>query len=74
MDGAGSSGGGGGDGRRRVTNGGCPRCGVCGRVVRVRGVGTVDVLCAVCVGDALPFVGIVGEGDFRGPSESTGRG
>ena len=47
-------------------NGGCPRCGLCGRVVRVRGVGTVDVLCAVCVGDALPFAGIVGEGDFVG--------
>ena len=42
----------------------CPRCVICGRVVRVRGVGVVDVWCAVCLGDALPFVGIVGEGAF----------
>ena len=42
----------------------CPRCDVCGRAVRVRGVGVVDVWCAGCLGGALPFVGIVGEGDY----------
>ena len=45
---------------------GCPRCEVCGRVVRVRGVGRVGVWCSGCLGGALPFVGLVGEGDFRG--------
>ena len=55
-----------GDDRGVVAGGRCPRCEVCGRVVRVRGVGTVGVWCAVCVGGALPFAGIVGEGDFRG--------
>ena len=55
-----------GDIRGAVVGGRCPRCEVCGRAVRVRGVGTVGVWCAVCVGDALPFAGIVGEGDFQG--------
>ena len=43
----------------------CPRCAACGRVVRVRGVGVGGVLCSGCLGGALPFLGIVGEGDFR---------
>ena len=34
--------------------------------MRVRGVGSVNVWCSVCLGGALPFVGIVGEGDYRG--------
>ena len=42
-----------------------PQCGACGRVVRVGGVGTDGVLCSGCLGGALPFLGIVGEGDFR---------
>ena len=50
----------------QATGGRCPRCEVCGRVVRVRGVGRVGVWCAVCLGGALPFVGLVGEGEFRG--------
>ena len=50
--------------RRRV--GVCPRCDVCGRVVRVRGVGEAQVWCAVCLSEALPFNGIEGERDFRG--------
>ena len=62
-DGSGSDDGGGGGGSRRV-GGRCPRCEICGRVVRTRGVGVVDVWCAVCMGGALPFVGIVGEGHF----------
>ena len=49
-----------------VVNGRCPRCEVCGRAVRVRGVGGPNVWCAGCMGDALPFAGIVGEGDFKG--------
>ena len=44
----------------------CPRCDVCGRAVRVRGVGTVGVWCVGCMSGALPFVGIVGEGDYVG--------
>ena len=45
---------------------GCPRCEVCGKVVRTRGVGRVGVWCPGCLGDALPFVHIEAEGDFRG--------
>ena len=44
----------------------CPRCEVCGGVVRVRGVGREGVWCAGCMGGALPFVGLLGEGEFRG--------
>ena len=44
----------------------CPRCVICGRVLRVAGVGRVGVWCAVCMSGALPFVGLVGEGEFRG--------
>ena len=44
----------------------CPRCDICGRAVRVRGLGMVGVWCAGCVGDALPFVGLVAEGEYRG--------
>ena len=49
----------------RVANGRCPRCEVCGCAVRVRGVGRVGVWCSGCLGGVLPFVGLVGEGDFR---------
>ena len=49
-----------------AVRGRCPRCEVCGAVVRVRGVGHVGVWCAGCVGGALPFVGILGEGEYRG--------
>ena len=48
------------------TGGRCPRCEVCGRAVRVRGVGGEGVWCSGCIGGALPFVGLVGEGEFRG--------
>ena len=49
-----------------IRGGRCPRCVVCGRVVRVRGVGREGVWCSDCLGGALPFVGLVGEGEFRG--------
>ena len=56
-----------GDGEsRRAATGRCPRCELCGGVVRVRGVGNVGVWCAGCMGGVLPFVGLVGEGEFRG--------
>ena len=55
-------GGGNGDMRGRR----CPRCDICGKVVRVRGLDADGVLCAGCVGDALPFVGLIGEGEYRG--------
>ena len=32
----------------------------------MRGVGQGGVLCSICLGDNLPFVGIVSETDFRG--------
>ena len=60
MDGAEQDGGGG------RMEGQCPRCGVCKGVVRVRGVGREGVLCGGCMAEALPFVGLVREGDFRG--------
>ena len=40
-----------------VIGGRCPRCDVCGRVVRYRGVGPDAVMCAVYLGDAQPFPG-----------------
>ena len=43
----------------------CPRCDVCGKVVRVRGVGANGVWCVSCLSDALPFVGLNGEGEFK---------
>ena len=43
----------------------CPRCDVCGKVVRVRGVGVNGVWCVSCLSDALPFVGLNGEGEFK---------
>ena len=67
MDGDGSSGGGDG-GERGGARGAarrCPRCEVCGRAVRVRGLGDVGVWCCVCMAGALPFVGLVSEGGFR---------
>ena len=44
----------------------CPRCEVCGRAVRVRGLGRVGVWCVGCMAGALPFVGLDSEGEFRG--------
>ena len=41
-----------------VARGRCPRCDVCGGVVRVRGVGPVGVWCVECMTNALPFVGL----------------
>ena len=46
--------------------GGFPRCDVCQCVVRVRGVGNINVWCKKCIGGALPFMGIEGEIDYRG--------
>ena len=60
MDGDGSAGGDGG------SRGRCPRCDLCGAVVRVRGIDRVNVLCSGCLGANLPFVGLVSETDFRG--------
>ena len=48
-----------------MRTGRCPRCELCGVVVRVRGVGRVGVWCAGCMGNVLPFAGLVGEGEFR---------
>ena len=42
-----------------------PRCDVCRRSVRVRGVGRVNVWCKVCLSAALPFLGIESEGEYK---------
>ena len=42
-----------------------PRCNICGRVVRVVGVGRVGVWCLAFIKGALPFVGLLG-GGIRG--------
>ena len=44
----------------------CPRCEVCGVVVRVRGVDRQGVFCGKYTGEVLPFVGIVSESEFKG--------
>ena len=44
---------------------GCPRCEVCGVVIRVRGIERVGAICRNCLSGALPFVGIVSESDFK---------
>ena len=49
-----------------VVTGRCPRCEVCGRAVRTRGVGRVGVWCAGCLAGALPFGWIVSEVEHRG--------
>ena len=55
-----------GSGEAAVVGGRCPRCDVCGKVVRVRGVGLSGVWCVVCLSDALPFVGLTSEAEFKG--------
>ena len=50
----------------RGARGRCPRCDLCGVVVRVRGVSTTNVLCSKCLGENLPFVAIMSDSDFRG--------
>ena len=55
------------DGELLIETGGrCPRCVVCGRAVRVRGVGRTGVWCSGCIAGALPFAGLAGEGEYRG--------
>ena len=44
----------------------CPRCDICGTVVRVRGVGREGVWCGGCMGAVLPFNWVQGGGDFQG--------
>ena len=44
---------------------GCPRCDVCGKAVRVRGLGE-NVWCKQCISEVLPFVNILGEGEYKG--------
>ena len=44
----------------------CPRCEVCKRVVRVRGVGSTGVFCTNCISEVLPFVSILSESEYRG--------
>ena len=57
-----------GDGARvvGVETGRCPRCELCGRVVRTRGVGRVGVWCVACLAGVLPFGQIVSDVDYRG--------
>ena len=48
-----------------TTSGACPRCDICGCAVRIRGIGRMNIWCKRCISEALPFVNIEGEGDFR---------
>ena len=43
----------------------CPRCEVCGVAIRVRGIEREGAWCKNCISAALPFVGLVSEGEFR---------
>ena len=43
----------------------CPRCEVCGVAVRVKGIDREGAWCKGCIAAALPFAGIVSEGEFR---------
>ena len=43
----------------------CPRCEVCGVVIRVRGIEREGAICKDCLSGVLPFVGIVSESDFK---------
>ena len=49
-----------------VTSQRCPRCEVCQRVVRVRGVDRTGVICGKCLSATLPFVAINAESEYRG--------
>ena len=44
-----------------------PCCNICGRVVRVVGVGRVGVWRLAVIEGALPFVGLLGRGNQGGP-------
>ena len=55
-----------GDGSAVVVAVRCPRCEVCGRAVRTRGLGREGVWCVGCMSGALPFVGLGSDGDFAG--------
>ena len=43
----------------------CPRCDLCGKAIRVLGVGTGEI-CAECISGSLPFGNIVSEANYRG--------
>ena len=44
----------------------CPRCEVCGVAVRGRDLGMTGIWCKKCISDALPFVGLLSEADYKG--------
>ena len=43
----------------------CPRCDLCGKVVRVVGVGLSNVYCAGCLSENMPFVNIESDTNYR---------
>ena len=42
------------------------RCDMCNRVIRLRGYSSDTALCKFCLSEALPFVGIEADSDYRG--------
>ena len=49
-----------------LTRAGYPRCDNCRRVIRIRNIELQGPICANCIGEALPFLNIVSEGEFKG--------
>ena len=44
---------------------GYPRCDICRSVIRIRNVDHLGAICAKCLSETLPFIGMVSEGDFK---------
>ena len=49
-----------------LTRTGYPRCDNCMSVIRIRNIDARGAICAKCMANALPFLGIVSEGEFKG--------
>ena len=49
-----------------LTRSGYPRCENCSGVIRIRNIEARGAICAKCLAEALPFLGIVSEGEFKG--------
>ena len=49
-----------------LTRTGYPRCDSCGQVIRIRNIDSRGAICARCIGEALPFLSILSEKEFKG--------
>ena len=43
----------------------CPRCDICGKVVRTVGVGVRLIWCRGCLSENMPFVGLESDGAYK---------